>query len=210
MTTPPQSPYDQPNAWGAADSGAWTAPRHGGDYATTPPVVPGPREPYTLANLMPSPTPPAQPPNKAIAWTVMGAGVAIVLGSFLPWASVTVPIAGTVTKAGTDGTDGWFTAAAGALIALYAFTTTRRRLPNWVSGLAVLAGFGVTGLAVWTIVDLRSRVAEARAGMLAEDNVFTSALAGAVQARVGVGLWLLIAAGLVTAGAVCYSLLKRP
>jgi hypothetical protein len=182
---------------------------------TTPPqpsTSPEPHEPYTLSNLMPAPTPPASPPVKRVgAWTTIGAGIAVVVGSFLPWATITVPIAGTVTASGTDGTDGWVTAAIGALLILYGAATMRRQLPIAVDTLAVLAGLGVAGLAVWKIVDLQSSVADMREQMSADGDEFgfAEALADAVHARVGVGLWLLAAAGLAAAGYVGYTMVRR-
>jgi len=180
-----------------------------------PPVTPGPAEPYSLTNLMPAsetPPPPATAalPSKAPSWTALGAGVAIVIGSFLPWGSVTAPFVGTVTVFGTDGPDGWITAAVGALVALYGGMTLRRRFPAVLGVLAALAGLGVTGVAVWKIAELRSRIADTRAELAEDDEFgFASALADAVHARVGAGLWLLVAAGLVAAVSIVYGLLRR-
>jgi membrane-associated protease RseP (regulator of RpoE activity) len=178
-----------------------------------PAPSPEPGEPYTLSDLMPGPTPPAASPpaQRTGAWTTVGAGVAVIVGSFLPWASITVPIVGTVTASGADGTDGWVTAAIGALLALHGAATLRKRLPITVDTLAVLAGLSVAGIAVWKIVDLRSSVEDMRRQMSAnrDEFGFADALANAVHARVGVGLWLLIAAGLTAAAYVGYTIVKR-
>lgn len=182
-----------------------------------PPVVPGPDQPDTLGNLRPLPTrPPSQSPaplNRTSAWIALGAGVAVVIGSFLPWASITAPILGTVTVSGTDGSDGWITAAAGSLLALYGGATLRRRIPAAVGVLAALAGLGVTGVAVWKIVELRSRITDMRTEMAqateGDELGFASALADAVHARIGPGLWLLVAAGLVAAISIGHGVLRR-
>jgi hypothetical protein len=71
----------------------------------------------------------------------------------------------------------------------------------------------VAGIAVWKIVDLRWRVADMRAELAdpAEGDEFGIAarMADAVQVRVGVGLWLLVAAGLVAGVYTGYTLLRR-
>ncbi len=178
-----------------------------------PSIVPGPDQPYTLGNLMPAPAAPPSPPpaDRTGAWVALAAGIAIVLGSFLPWASITAPLVGTYTVSGTDGTDGWLTAAVGVLLALYGGAALRRPLPTVLGVLAALAGVSVAGVALWKILDLQARVNEMRETMTAEGDELGIAarMADAVQVRIGVGLWLLIAAGLVAAAYTGYTLLRR-
>lgn len=102
MTQPPPPPHNQgpdqfpppAGGWGpAAETGvSWTAPRHSGDYTTAPqpPVVPGPAQPYSLGQLMPTPPPPRRPsglrPAVVIgiiaAFTVLGLASIAVASAF--------------------------------------------------------------------------------------------------------------------------------
>jgi hypothetical protein len=137
--------------------------------------------------------------------------VAATYEPFLPWATITAPFVGTRTVSGTDGTDGWITAAVGIAVAAYGAVLLRRPLPAVVGGLAALGGLSVAGLAVWKIVDLRSRVADLKAEMVADGDEFGFAerMADAIHAQIGVGLWLLVGAGLMAAACVGRTLLRR-
>jgi hypothetical protein len=186
-----------------------------------PPATPEPQ--YTLGHLMPDPTAASTPAPTArsmpaaqvAAWITLGAGVAIVLASFMPWGSITAPIVGTRTVSGTEGSDGWITAGVGVFIAVFAGLRLRRQLSGTagaaVGALAALGGLGVAGVAVWKIVDLQSKIAELKAEMTRESDEFgiAAAMADAVQAQPGVGLYLLIAAGVVTAVTATYVALAR-
>jgi ABC-type Co2+ transport system permease subunit len=44
---------------------------------------------------------------------MLGGGAAIVMGAFLPWATVTATLVGTLSKAGIDGKHGPFTLLGG-------------------------------------------------------------------------------------------------
>jgi hypothetical protein len=74
-----------------------------------------------------------------------------------------------------------------------------------------LGGLGVAGLSAWKVVDLRSKVADMKADMARDGDEFgiAAAMADAVQARVGVGLWLMIGAGLAAAVCAGYVVLAR-
>jgi len=169
----------------------------------------------------PIPLSESQPPHAATApvpaqprpvrvWLVLGAGVAAVLGSFLPWASISAPIVGTMTMSGVDGPDGWITAGLGLLLILYGSLILRgRNTPRVLPVLAALAGLGLFGLGGWKVADLWTRVADMREEIApsAEEDIFgiRQAMSQAVQVHVGFGLWLLMAAGLV--GAVTIGLM---
>lgn len=124
---------------------------------------------------------------------------------------MTAPFVGTVTVAGTDGTAGWITATVGALIAGYGALALKRRPPVAVSALAVLAGLAVAGIAVWKIVDLQVKVSNMRAEIEADADEFgiAAAMADAVHVRVGAGLYLLTAAGLVAAVYITVAVAKQ-
>ncbi|WP_116068367.1 hypothetical protein [Asanoa ferruginea] len=132
---------------------------------------------------------------------MLGAGAAATIGSFLPWASVTAPLIGTVSASGVDGTDGWVTAALGlALVAFGTLTLRRHRMPSAVPVLALLAALALLALGVWKIADLSSAEEDMRQQMAtpSEDDVFGigASMSQAVQMKVGIGLWLIMLAGL--------------
>jgi hypothetical protein len=185
---------------------------------------PPPDQPYTLGNLMPQPTAPATPPapnqkpvDRTLAWVVISAGAGIILASFLPWAAVSAPVIGTRYVAGTDGSDGWIAAAVGLFVVCVGVAGLRGVLTHLASTAAgtaaALGGLGVAGLAVWTIVDLQSRVADLRAqvaGSAGDDELGIAArMADAISVEMGVGLWLLIGAGLVAAVCAGYGVVTR-
>jgi len=185
------------------------------------PAAPDASQQYTLGNLMPTPSgpptpaPTGMPATTLAAWITLGAGLAMILGSFLPWASITAPIVGTYTVSGTDGTDGWVTAGAGVFVAVFAALWLRGKLPQSGATLAgvvaALGGLGVAGLSAWKVVDLQSKVADMKADMAEDGDEFgiAAAMADAVQARIGAGLWLLIGAGLAAAVCAGFLLLAR-
>ncbi|MGC1211579.1 MAG: hypothetical protein WA890_10005 [Micromonospora sp.] len=145
-------------------------------------------------------------------WVVLGAGVAAIVGSFMPWAKIIAPILGTMTLSGVDGSDGWITAALGLVIALYGgFSLRGQRMPMAAPILAGLASVALLGIGVWKIVDLHSTAADMRARMSGEDDLLGigKAMSDAVHVSVGAGLWLLTLAGLVGAAAVGMILIRR-
>lgn len=119
----------------------------------------------------------------------------VVVGAFLPWATVTT-IFGSVAQTGVDGGDGWFTAGAAALSAL-AFATHRRG--GYLA--AVVLGVLVVAVALVDVVDVQGTVDEVNR----ESDGFA-------RASTGAGLWLTLFAGigfLVLAGR-CLPRASRP
>lgn len=115
----------------------------------------------------------------------------MVLGSFLPWASITAPLFGTVTTSGSEG-DGLITALAGGAIALLAFVAHNRKSASLLTGLLLL-GLALVGAYVG-LTDLAN----------IQDAVDLSDLSNAldgtssINASVGSGLYL-VAGGAVGA-----------
>jgi len=175
----------------------------------TSPVPPsGSEPPHPAAAPAPGPDRPAR------AWFVLGAGIAAVVGSFLPWASVSAPFVGTMSVSGVDGTDGWITAALGLLLISYGSLILRgRSVPRAFPALAGLAGLGLFGLGAWKVADLWASESTMRQEMAAsaEEDIFgiQRAMSQAVQVRVGMGLWLLTLAGLVGAVTIVLMMLAR-
>lgn len=115
------------------------------DYAAR---VPDPRIPLPPPPWPPTPkgTPPVIDPRSKPAWVVtLAGGIAIIVGSFMPWATL-----GPFSAAGTNG-DGTITAVLGALVAIIAtIALTKPPLPR---RLAVPAFIIALLSAVVTIID---------------------------------------------------------
>src|SRR5262245_20666262 len=54
-------------------------------------------------------------------WVVIAAAAAIAIGSFLPWATVSAPLVGTISKSGVQGGDGIVSLVGAGVLALLAF-----------------------------------------------------------------------------------------
>ncbi|NMO54657.1 hypothetical protein HH310_26160 [Actinoplanes sp. TBRC 11911] len=128
----------------------------------------------------------AAPASPTALWFAFGAGIAGLMGSFMPW--VKINFFGGMSSSGVDGTDGWYSVLLGAAIAALAIWLVRnpgRHLA--LSLLAMLCTIGLTGLGVYEVIHLSGDIPE-------------SEFAGTVS--VGIGLWLIIAAGVVGTGAM--------
>ncbi|WP_143235327.1 hypothetical protein [Paractinoplanes atraurantiacus] len=161
--------------------------------------------------------PPAQASRPLIAgWVVLAAGVAAVVGSLLPWASISAPILGTVSVSGTDGADGWITLVLGLVLAAGAGLRIRGpRLPSLATivtnVVAIGSALALFIIGVWKIVDLRSTENELRDSLSSgPDDPFGigDAFSNAVQVHLGAGLVLITAAGLAGAVAMVLMLLR--
>jgi len=128
----------------------------------------------------------ATQPIKA-GWVIIGAGIAAVVGSFLPWATVTAAFVGTISVTGTDqrGGDGWLVVALGlAAVAVGIFLVRGRRLAKTTSAVTV----ALFGLASFEILYIATKLG---------DSSFDSAFIA--NASIGIGLWLVLAAGIAAA-----------
>jgi len=180
MSTQSQPPYvpGQPQGWGDIAQGAQQ------------------QAPYW------PPAPVAPTPDRTGPWVALAAGAAAILGSlFLPWVTVAAPIVGSQTLYGTEG-DGWFSAAAAAVLLAYGIVALRRNPGIVFKTAAIVSALGVAGMGVWKVVDLNTREAAMRSELAGQPDVFglQEAMSNAVQVQIGAGLWVLILAGL--AGAV--------
>lgn len=145
------------------------------------------------AGTAPPPSSPDPKVDSLAGWLLTGGSAAVVLGSFLPWATITGPF-GTLSRPGTDG-DGLLTlicgAVAGALGIALLRGSDRRSLAIAslvLSGLVLLIGVFDTVNVSSVVADMRSRLA---------------------YASVGAGLWLTDLGALVAvAGSIIW--LRRP
>jgi hypothetical protein len=127
-----------------------------------------------MAQLPPPPLAYPKEPNKTGAIITLVGAAAIVLGSFLPWASVAT-VFGTISLAGTEG-DGVITLVIGGIIGVLAGLElggkSRRRTAAMIVGIVAL-GIGVFEIA--NVSDTASEVSSQFA-----------------RASVGIGLWAVL------------------
>lgn len=144
------------------------------------------------ATTQPIPRMPA-PVSPTALWVAFGAGIAGFVGSFMPW--VKINFFGGMSSSGVDGTDGWYSVLLGAAIAAVAIWLVRRPGRHLALSLvALLCTIGLAGLGVYEVIHLSADIPE-------------SEFAGTVS--VGIGLWLIIVAGVVGAGAMVRALRGR-
>ncbi|MEV4533331.1 hypothetical protein AB0J82_05810 [Asanoa sp. NPDC049518] len=155
----------------------------------------------------PSPVPASRRPIHP--WIVLGAGAAAALGSFLPWATVSAPLFGSISTSGVDGGDGWITAALGmALVGFGTLVLRGQDLHRALGIVTMVAALALLALGAWKVADLSSAEETLRQDLAnaSGDDVFDirASLSESVQVRIGIGLWLITLAGL--AGSVATTL----
>ncbi len=132
----------------------------------------------------PPPAPVGAPPQASEASgvplptiLVLGGGVLLVVGSFLPWATAST-VFGSLSRSGVDGGDGWITTIIGALILLFGAMTLRQASRGL--NLLIAVGAAIAFLIfVFDLVDVNNRIASIEA----EGQ-------GLALGTVGFGLWL--------------------
>lgn len=145
---------------------------------TTPPprvVPPPPPEFATTEGAQSGPT----DIQRQSAYLILGGAGAIGVGCFLPWASITAPFIGTISKAGIEG-DGQFFLVLAAAAAAVAFDLVRN-VPSRAARRrwALIAIIGLLGaLTVFEVVDLSNRFTDV------SDEEFP------IATSYGAGLWL--------------------
>ena len=159
-----------------------------------PPPLPGFRAAYQAGTPVPGTY---LPPRYAVHRTATPwkpgvflwgcAGVAAIVGAFLPWLKVTAAFVGTLTISGMEGgSDGKVTAAGGLVLALSASIAWGQRRA-FVGVIALLVGAAIAVVGVIDYVDVQQRLDE----LNAED--FPGV------ASVGIGLYLTIGSGIAAA-----------
>lgn len=123
-------------------------------------------------------------------WLVVVGGAMLVVASFLPWAKLTAPFVGTITKAGVDnGGDGIATLIGGAVLALCGWMIVGRHSP-WLAVAVLIVAVGLGLLLVFDFVDIASRFADIEQTVASTDygaGLYLAAV-GVVVAGVG-GIW---------------------
>jgi hypothetical protein len=127
-------------------------------------------------------------------------GVALILGALMPWARITVPIAGTLTRSGIDsGADAVFCIVVGAVTCLVGLRTLLLGgpAPEQATERAVVGVAGVLGLICVVFALFAAKHVDDRLGSLLGNlpNFARSFVSG----EVGAGIWVVGAGGLVIA-----------
>jgi hypothetical protein len=119
------------------------------------------------------------------AWVTVASGVGLIVGSLLPWATLTAPFVGTVDITATEG-DGMLTLISGLIVAV-------------IGILGLTRGVGIFGLvSLLLVLLLAAFVAFTDLGNVTEMAAdFNDEDFGA--ASVGIGLWLVTVATIIVA-----------
>ena len=128
-----------------------------------------------------------------MAWLLIGGGLALILGAFLPWATLSAPFVGSISKSGIDGGDGWITVALGAaLVGIGVRTMTQRVTVPFVGTVltTVIAGL----VTLYELGDVSDHI---------EDAEYYGE--GLISASIGAGLWLSLAGVIAAAVGVARS-----
>ncbi len=94
-------------------------------------------------------------------WLMLGAGLAAVIGSVMPWAKVSGPILGKMSVSWVDGSDGWITAGLGLVVTVYGGLALRgQRTPAAAPVSAGLSATGLLGIGALKIAELQPTEAD--------------------------------------------------
>jgi hypothetical protein len=149
-------------------------------------AAPAGAQPPSPAYGLPAPMPQEAPSTAMLpaAVIVLVAGLAGAAGSFLPWGTVSNGFV-RLEQSGMNGGDGWLTLVLGAAIAIGGFTTLHgARGRTWIT--VLIGSVLLAGLAIFEIGDVTTK------------SVMSVINDGAII-QVGIGLYVILAAGVVAA-----------
>jgi hypothetical protein len=144
----------------------------------------------------------ARRPTTAAILAAIGGAIAAI-GSFLPWAKVSLDFARlgipgvpsqSVNVSGTDGGDGWITIAGGAIVIIAAigFLVAKSRGARRGFGiLAIIGGLVAAGIAIYDLTQLKSSATDSLAGSSLAD------VGDAFKVTMAYGIFIVIAGGLL-------------
>jgi len=148
----------------------------------------------------------------------MAAGAALVIvGAFLPWVEITVPIRGSISRTGLDsGADGVFCVIAGVAVALVALALIVRSHParHVMAADIATALTAVVGLAAATFAGIAANRLDNRISDVLDS--LPRAVRRVVSPHVGAGLYVVGIGGVIVAAAAVLQLIvarrnrKRP
>jgi len=122
----------------------------------------------------------------AATWPTLGGSLALIIGAFLPWATVSAPFIGTINKNGIDG-DGVFTLIAGVAVAVLGFPLVSQRTlkPGRGIPIAIVSGLAAA-ISIYDLVDVQNAVNDVEGPVAASaGSGLYLTVAGAIAALVG-------------------------
>jgi hypothetical protein len=187
MTYSPRGPLErQPDevGWWQASDGRWYPPE-------SSPGAPMLQRPVVLA----APTPARGMGNAW--WLIVGAG-AVILGSFMPWATVTAVFVGTINASGVQGGDGWIAIALAVPLLVFGIRSarSRARIPVWWT---VALGLLLITFSVFEVTNVSNKISSVN-----------SRASGLGHASVGYGLWLVVVGAIAVCVGAVTSRRSRP
>ncbi len=185
------SDTSQGDGWWKASDGKWYPPDQR-PATQPPPPPPGAPQPQSPA-LVDAPR-----SHPAARWLLVAGAALVIIGAPLPWAEVSAPFVGSLTKNGTEG-DGIITLILGlALVGLGA--------PAIFGGKRLKVGLAVGAVIVAGLVMVVAGVDIADVQDIVNDVEAEEALA---TASVGMGLWLTAIGGALAFCGAAVALLAR-
>lgn len=137
---------------------------------------------------------------RALGLVMVGGGVAVILGSLMTWAQITVPIAGTLTRTGIDsGADAVFCIVVGAVACLVGLRTVFLGGPaaGAATERALVATVGVLGAVCTVFAGFAAKHVDDRLGSLTDH--LPGFAKSFVSGDIGAGIWVVLAGGVVIA-----------
>jgi hypothetical protein len=137
---------------------------------------------------------------RVLGLVMVAGGVAVILGSLMTWAQITVPIAGTFTRTGIDsGADAVFCIVVGGIACLVGLRTVFVGGPaaGAATERAVVGTLGVLGAVCVVFAALAAKHVDDRLGSLLDH--LPGFARGFVSGDIGAGIWVVLAGGLVIA-----------
>lgn len=127
-------------------------------------------------------------------------GLALIVGSFLPWITATAPLVGSISKSGMDdGGDGTITLVLGIAVAALCLVRLLGANTSMASAvLILLAGIGAAFIGFIDLADIQERVSSA------------TEISSSISASAGAGLWAVIIGAIVSALGGLLLLVSRP
>jgi hypothetical protein len=162
----PRGPLDQrplePGWWIASD-GRWYPPESAPAGLPLAPVI---RAEPTVAT--------------GIGWWLIAGAGAIIVGSFMPWVTLTAVFVGTVSRSGVQGGDGWISIALAVPLLIFGVRAARGMSPIpavW----ALVLGVVLVVFSIFELSDVANKMSSVN-----------NQAQGYGRADVGVGLWLVL------------------
>jgi zinc-ribbon domain len=135
--------------------------------------------------------------EQLVPFAIALGGLLVVIGSFLPWATLRAPFVGTLNKSGMEGGDGVISLILGITLAGAAYQIYRGGASRRLMIATLIVAALVFALGVFEYIDVQNRIDEA------------TAQSDFVSGSVGAGLWTLFVGAVIAATADVAAIRKR-